>query len=72
MRRLETYIVLAPTDLGNFLSCRHLSHRDLAAAVFDREILIRRLEAVDHTEGNCFGIDTEVLGSSVCIQHFGA
>jgi uncharacterized protein len=32
MRQLKTHIVLAPTDLGNFLSCRHLSHRDLAAA----------------------------------------
>ncbi|MES9822720.1 MAG: TM0106 family RecB-like putative nuclease, partial [Candidatus Thiodiazotropha sp.] len=32
MRRLKKNIVLAPTDLGNFLSCRHLSHRDLAAA----------------------------------------
>lgn len=32
MRRLSKHIVLAPTDLGNFLSCRHLIQRDLAAA----------------------------------------
>lgn len=32
MRRLPTQLILAPTDLGNFLSCRHLSNRDLAAA----------------------------------------
>lgn len=32
MHRVTKNIVLAPTDLGNFLSCRHLSRRDLAAA----------------------------------------
>ncbi|MYF11959.1 MAG: TM0106 family RecB-like putative nuclease [Gammaproteobacteria bacterium] len=32
MHRVKKNIVLAPTDLGNFLNCRHLSGRDLAAA----------------------------------------
>ena len=32
MRRVKENTVLAPTDLGNFLSCRHLSHCDLATA----------------------------------------
>jgi len=32
MRRQSITIVLSPTDLGNFLTCRHLSRRDLAVA----------------------------------------
>jgi hypothetical protein len=32
MRRQSEQIVLAPTDLGNYLACRHLSAPDLAAA----------------------------------------
>ena len=32
MRRLSEQLILAPTDVGNFLSCRHLSRRDLAVA----------------------------------------
>ena len=32
MRFRKTSISLAPTDLSNFLSCRHLSHLDLGAA----------------------------------------
>jgi len=32
MRSTDKKILLAPTDLSNFLSCRHLSRRDLDAA----------------------------------------
>ena len=32
MRQHEDQLILAPTDLGNFLSCRHLISLDLAAA----------------------------------------
>ena len=32
MKQLNNQLVLAPTDLGNFLSCRHLISLDLAAA----------------------------------------
>jgi uncharacterized protein len=31
MRYKKKKIVLAPTDLGNFLSCRHLTSLDLSA-----------------------------------------
>lgn len=32
MQKQESKIILAPTDLSNFLSCQHCSHRDLEAA----------------------------------------
>ena len=41
MKQIADQLVLAPTDLGNFLSCRHLISLDLAAARGERERPVR-------------------------------
>ena len=41
MKQLADRLVLAPTDLGNFLSCRHLVSLDLAAARGEAERPVR-------------------------------
>ena len=41
MRQHEDQLVLAPTGLGNFLSCRHLISLDLAAARGENERPVR-------------------------------
>ena len=41
MRHVSDRLVLAPTDLGNFLSCRHLVSLDLAAARGEAERPVR-------------------------------
>ena len=41
MKQPTDQLVLAPTDLGNFLSCRHLVSLDLAAARGEKERPVR-------------------------------
>jgi len=41
MQKKSERIILAPTDLSNFLSCRHLSRLDRDAALADRELPVR-------------------------------
>ena len=42
MKQISDQLVLAPTDLGNFLSCRHLISLDLAAARGETNRPVRR------------------------------
>ncbi len=47
MQKVDDKIVLAPTDLANFLSCRHQSARDLAAAKREVERPVRYGPVID-------------------------
>ena len=76
MRKREGGLTLAPTDLGNFLSCRHLSRRDLevASGLCDRPVrsgpVIEALRAqgVAHEQAFLAHLQAQGLAVTRCVS----
>jgi predicted RecB family nuclease len=61
MRRKSDRIVLAPTDLSNFLSCDHLSRQDLDAARGLAERPVRHGPLIDELKARGFAHERQYL-----------